>query len=64
MYQTCINKNKNMQLLLLLILTFQKAARLLIEYGADKEVHWTGEKFVANVERAAKITETLDCVVV
>ena len=36
---------------------FPKAARALMEYGADKEGYWTGEKFMANVERAAKIAE-------
>ena len=36
---------------------FPKTARTLLEYGADKEGYWTGDKFMANVERAAKIAE-------
>ncbi len=36
---------------------FPKTARTLLEYGADKEGCWTGDKFMANVERAAKIAE-------
>ena len=36
---------------------FPKAARVLLEYGADKESYWTSEKFMANIEGAARIAE-------
>ena len=36
---------------------FPKTARVLLEYGADKEGYWTSEKFMANVEVAAQIAE-------
>ncbi len=29
---------------------FPKTARTLLEYGADKEGYWTGDKFMANIE--------------
>ena len=35
--------------------TFPVTARSLLEYGADKEGYWNSEKFMANVEDAAKI---------
>ena len=36
---------------------FPKAARELLEYGAAKEGYWTGQKFMANVQKAARIAE-------
>ena len=36
---------------------FPKTARVLLEYGADKEGYRTSEKFVANIEVAAQIAE-------
>ena len=36
---------------------FLKSARVLLEYGADKEGYWTSEKFMANIESAAQIAE-------
>ena len=35
---------------------FPKTARATLEYGADKEGYWTGERFMANVKDAVKIT--------
>ena len=34
-----------------------KAARELLEYGADKEGYWTREKSMPNVQKAARIAE-------
>ena len=36
---------------------FPKTARVLLEYGADKEGYWRSEKFMANIEVAAQIAE-------
>ena len=36
---------------------FPKTARVLLEYGADKEGYWTSEKFMVNIEVAARIAE-------
>ena len=36
---------------------FPKTARVLFEYGAEKEGYWTGEKFMHNVEDAVQIAE-------
>ena len=36
---------------------FPKSARVLLEYGADKEGYWTSEKFMANIESATQIAE-------
>ena len=36
---------------------FPAEARALLEYGAEREVYWTGEKFMKNVEDAARIAE-------
>lgn len=35
----------------------RRDARELFEYGAAKEGYWTGEKFMAQIERACKIAE-------
>ena len=37
-------------------LHFPKTARVLLEYGADKEGYWTSEKFMVNIE-VARIAE-------
>ena len=34
---------------------FPKTARVLFEYGAEKEGYWTSEKFMTNIVDAAKI---------
>ena len=34
---------------------FPKTARVLFEYGAEKEGYWTSEKFMTNIMDAAKI---------
>ena len=36
---------------------FPAEARALLEYGAEREGYWTGEKFMKNVEDAARIAE-------
>ena len=36
---------------------FLKTARVLLEYGAEKEGYWTSEKFMTNIEVAARIAE-------
>ena len=36
---------------------FPKSARVLFEYGAEKEGYWTGVKFMHNVKNAVKIAE-------
>lgn len=36
---------------------FPKTARVLLKYGADREGYWTSEKFMANIEGAARIAE-------
>ena len=36
---------------------FPKTARVLLEYGVDKEGYWTSEKFMVNIEVAARIAE-------
>ena len=36
---------------------FPKSARVLLEYGAEREGYWTSEKFMANVKDAAKIAK-------
>ena len=37
---------------------FPKEARALLEYGADKEGYWTGEKFMANVQQGLQSLST------
>ena len=37
--------------------SFPKSARVLLEYGAEREGYWTSEKFMANVKDAAKIAK-------
>ena len=37
--------------------SFPLEARALLEYGAEREGYWTGEKFMKNVEDAARIAE-------
>ena len=37
--------------------SFPKSARILLEYGAEHEGYWTSEKFMANVNDAAKIAK-------
>ena len=36
---------------------FPKMLRVLLEYGAEREGYWTGEKCMANVENAAQIAD-------
>lgn len=36
---------------------FPKEARVLLEYGADREGYWNSEKFMVNIENAARIAE-------
>ena len=36
---------------------FPKSARVLFEYGAEKEGYWTGDKFMNNIKNAVKIAE-------
>ena len=36
---------------------FPKSARVLLEYGADKQGYWTGEKFMENVKDAVRIAK-------
>ena len=36
---------------------FPKTARALLEYGAEREGYWTGEKFMVNIANAAKIAD-------
>lgn len=36
---------------------FRKLLGCLLEYGADKEGYWTSEKFMVNIEVAARIAE-------
>ena len=38
---------------------FPKSARVLLEYGGDKEGYWSAEKFMANVKDAADIADFL-----
>ena len=38
--------------------TIPKSARVLFEYGADKEGYWTGDKFMTNVKDACDIAES------
>ena len=38
---------------------FPKTARATLEYGADKEGYWTGERFMANVKDAVKIAKLI-----
>ena len=37
--------------------SFPKQARALLEYGADRDGYWTGDKFMANIKDAARIAE-------
>ena len=34
-----------------------KEARVIIEYGENRDGHWTGEKFLVNVRTAGEIAE-------
>ena len=36
---------------------FPKSARVLLEYGAEKQGYWTGEKFMENVKEAVRIAK-------
>ena len=36
---------------------FPKEARVLLEYGADREGYWNSDRFMANIENAAQIVE-------
>ena len=38
---------------------FPRTARVLLEYGGDKEGYWTGEKLMDNVKDAASIADFL-----
>lgn len=38
---------------------FPGTARATLEYGAEKEGYWTGEKFMTNVKDATRIAETI-----
>ena len=36
---------------------FQKEARMLLEYGENKEGYWTSDKFLSQMDCAVKIAE-------